>query len=640
MKSWAERVATWSAMAAAMAAIAGLGGCGGGGGGTTVASNADGIGAVEQPTPGTPTAPPTPGPAPAPAPAPSPVQPPAPPVPAAPAALTCDDSLKTHFAPDGLTQVLMVKPFSKGAPLVLAGAPAANTPIAENDLCMVKLNVGPGNPGPADAPSTSAGIGIEVWLPAHANWNGRIHVKGGSGWAGGAHASLTALGNTDGVAGTPAATAGIEGAVSASTDAGHAVQNGSFAMNPDGTINTVLWKDYADRAVHEMAVKTKALARAYYGKDARYTYFNGFSTGGREGLKEAQAHPEDFDGILAGAPAINRTRFVTGQLYPQIVTQRDLAGVALTQGQRSLVSNAAISACDVVGGQHLGYLPDPAQCRYDPTTDAAVLCAVNGGSNTGADCVTPLQARAFNKFWYGQTADGSVPSPAVDNGFGSAPGSSRKWYGYARGTDLSLVAGPSPFPIATEMVALELENPSYAAPGFANATGNGANRWTSLTYAELANASDRGVALQDKFGGINTDSADLTAFRGRGGKLIMYHGLADPLIPHQGSIHYYESVAAQMGGMSAAQAFSRLYLVAGMSHGLWSGSANAAANPPVPNIAQLYSMLTDWVEKGIAPGRVDLTAYPSLHSRPMCVYPQKPTYVSGDPLKAGSYACE
>ncbi|MEO6320050.1 MAG: tannase/feruloyl esterase family alpha/beta hydrolase [Polaromonas sp.] len=372
---------------------------------------------------------------------------------AAPVSLNCDDSIKTSFKPDANTSVLLIKAFKKGDPLLLTGAATATTPLADNDVCVVKLNVGPGNPGPADAPSTSPGIGIEVWLPSAANWNNRIHVKGGSGWAGGVHSSLTALAGLIGnSAGTPASTALIEGAVSASTDTGHAntANGGSFAMTPNGTVNTALWNDFAQRGIHEMAVKTKALTKAYYGRDAKYAYWNGFSTGGRQGHMEAQANPKDFDGILAGAPVVNWTKFITAELYPQVVVQRDLGGVLPTTAQHALVSNAAINACDVVNGQHLGYIPDPMQCKYDPTTDASVLCAANGGTNATADCVTPLQATAFNKFWYGQTSDGTVPSPAVDNSSGISPAANQRWYGLARGTNLTALVGPTPFTVSSD----------------------------------------------------------------------------------------------------------------------------------------------------------------------------------------------
>lgn len=574
------------------------------------------------------------------------VVPPPPPPPVA-QNLVCDDTMKANFKPDAATSVLLVKSFKKGDPLLLSGSATASTPVASNDVCVVKLLVGPGNPGPADAPSTSAGIGIEVWLPAAANWNNRIHVLGGGGWAGGTQTSITALAGVGGGL-SASGTAMVEGAVSATTDTGHTVGNGSFAMNPDGTVNTTLWKDFSERGIHEMAVKTKALAKAYYGREARYAYWDGFSTGGRQGHKEAQANPADFDGILAGAPAFNWTRFITAELYPQIVFQRDLGGVNLSAGQLNLMSNAAINACDVVGGQHLGYIPDPMQCTYDPRRDAAVLCAGQAGADvtgtsTSPSCVNLAQATAMNKIWYGQTADGSVPDPAADNGTAIVPAAGHKWYGLTRGTSMLGLAGAAPFPISSDMTALELQNPLIATPSFQNATGNGADGWKRLTYADLSTASDRGVALQGAFANINTDSPDLSAFKARNGKLLMYHGLSDTLIPPQGSINYYNRVANQMGGIASIQDFYRFYLVPGMAHGFGNGTANPDANPPLPTNAQLYGALTDWVEKGTAPGTLTAsapaTATSPAKSRPLCLYPLKASYTSGDPNQAASYTC-
>src|SRR6185503_646552 len=317
--------------------------------------------------------------------------------------LQCDDTLKNDFHPDSLTKVLLVKAFTAGQPLTL-GTPNANTPIAANDVCVVKLCVGPGNAWPAPScdplpsgvtvpPSSAQGIGIEVWLPTPANWNNRIHVAGGGGWAGGNQLSLTVLAGAGGAGGTtpaPSFIATVEGTVSATTDTGHSGPGGgSFAMNPDGSINTVLWNDFAQRGIHEMTVKTKQITKAYYGKSAKYSYWDGFSTGGRQGHKLAQLHPDDFDGILAGAPAFNWTRFITAELYPQIVYQRDLGGVPLTAGQLNALGNAAINACDVINGQHLGYIQDPSECEYDPALDASVICTANGGTNSTANCVTP-----------------------------------------------------------------------------------------------------------------------------------------------------------------------------------------------------------------------------------------------------------
>ncbi len=353
--------------------------------------------------------------------------------------LACDDGLKTSFRPDALTTVLLVKSFHKGDPLLLTGSPTDTTPKASNDLCLVKLNIGPGNSGPEGAPSTSPGIGIEIWLPTAANWIGRIHVMGGGGWAGRTQASLTELAlDSAGVPGSPAETAAVEGAVTATTDTGHSFAlkgvenpaggNGSFGMLPDGRINTVLWHDFSERAIHEMAVKTKALARAFYGRDARYSYWDGFSTGGRQGLKEAQINPQDFDGILVGAPAINWTRFITSDLNPQVIMQRDLGG-GLSEAKLDAISIAAIRSCDKVGSTHLGYILDPAQCRYDPTTDRSVLCSSEGGHGAPGMCVTRREAMVFNKIWYGQTQDGTAPSPALDNGFGNQLSGQQQWFG-------------------------------------------------------------------------------------------------------------------------------------------------------------------------------------------------------------------
>ncbi|MGJ7510745.1 tannase/feruloyl esterase family alpha/beta hydrolase [Variovorax sp. GT1P44] len=564
------------------------------------------------------------------------------------AKLTCDDTMKTRFAPDALTQVLLVKSFKAGDPLVLSGTPTASTPMATSDVCVVKLLVRPGNPGPADAPSTSQGIGIEVWLPSESKWNQRIHVKGGGGWAGGVQTSLTALAGIAGsTSGAPATTAMVEGAVSASTDTGHAnaINGGSFAMNPDGTINTVLWNDFAQRGIHEMAVKTKALTQAYYGVAARHAYWNGFSTGGRQGHMEAQANPADFDGILAGAPAINWTRFITSELYPQIVYQRDLGGVPLSTGQIAALGNAAINACDTVGNAHLGYIPDPLACRYDPTHDLNVLCASSGGNAPAGDCVTQAQAVAMNKIWYGQTADGSVPSPSTDNGTALEPQGTQRWYGLTRGTNIGALGGPSPFTIASDMVALELQSPGIATPGFYNATGSGTDRWKTLSYLDLSNAFDKGVSLQASFANINTDNSDLGPFAARGGKMLVYHGLADTLIPPQGTLNYYSRLTAKMGGEQVVGNFYRLFLVPGMAHGFANGTTNAAATIPMPTIDQFYVALTTWVEEGQPPSRIDIVsqkspASPVEATRPICMYPKKPVFTGTDPLAASSYDCD
>jgi len=571
------------------------------------------------------------------------------PAPAVPTALTCDDTMKTAFKPDANTSVLLVKAFKAGDPIALSGT-TGMPPVAAKDLCFVKLNIGPGNPGPASAPSTSPGIGIEVWLPTGANWNQKIHNMGGGGWAGGAnYQNLTLIASTGN-----AATAANEGSVVGATDTGHALGNGSFAMNPDGTINSTLWQDFSERSLHELALKTKALAAAYYLKAQKYAYWDGCSTGGRQGYKIIQNHPDDYNGYLVGAPAFNWTKFITAELYPQIVYQRDLGGVALTIAQQQQVSAKAVSTCDVVGGQHLGFILDPQQCTYDPAKDATALCTgavgTNGviGTNATAACVSTVQATAQNKIWYGQTPDGSVPDPSANNGYNANLASNQLWYGLTRGASSGL-AGASPFTISSDMTALELQDPTIATTGFVNAVSNGLNRWQSLSYGQLANAFAQGIALQPFFGNINTDNPDLSGAKASGAKILQHHGSADVLIPTQNSVNYYTRVANLDGGFAKTQAYDRLFLVAGMGHcgGVGTQQGTVGVSPaatvnsvPLPAAGQLFTAMTNWVENGTAPATITLQSADASASQLLCPYPQKPTYAgAGAASAAASYTC-
>src|SRR5262249_23466586 len=163
------------------------------------------------------------------------------------------------------------KSFKQGDPLALSGT-TGTPPNAAADVCLVKIVVGPGSQDtPATAPSVSPGIGIEVWLPTAGAWNGRIQNLGGVGWAGGRQAATTLIGNPS------AAAVAAAGYVVGTTDTGHSVSSGSFAMKQDGSINTALWSDFAERSLHELALKTRALVRGFYGKAPQYAYWNGCS---------------------------------------------------------------------------------------------------------------------------------------------------------------------------------------------------------------------------------------------------------------------------------------------------------------------------------------------------------------------------
>jgi hypothetical protein len=571
--------------------------------------------------------------------------------------LPCNDSIKGKLMLDANVSVNLVKAFAKGDDLNLDGIPTNRSAV--RDLCLVKLLIGPGNPGIAGSPSTSAGIGIEVWLPKP--WNGRVHVLGGGGWAGSPEVSATNKIGSNASINQAYTTAGIEGSVSAITDGGHSapVHSGAFAMLPNGKINEALWKDFAQRAVHETAAAAKALASIYYGEPARYSYFDGCSTGGRQGHMEAQTYAGDFDGILAGAPAINWTRFIPAELYPQIVMQRDLAGVVLSEQQLNLVSSSAISACDAdLNGVHAGYVSDPSACHYNPERDESVLCESAGGASKSASCVDRKQAHAINKMWFGPTADGTVPDPDTSNGYADDLTRGHLWFGLTRGTQLFGITSfpspglagssngiPTPFSIATDLVALISGKPGLATPEFRNETGNGADQWKSLTYGDLRAIEQRGAMLQKSFSNIDTDNPDLTAFHNRKAKMLLYHGMADQVIPIQGTTHYYATVAANMGGFEVLRRFYRYFQVPGMGHCGAVGSVNGlvgvspAANPPLPAPGQLFSALTDWVETGKAPEDLIVENTDATISRPLCAYPTRLHYRGGEKGLANSYSC-
>jgi feruloyl esterase len=239
-----------------------------------------------------------------------------------------------------------------------------------------------------------------------------------------------------------------------------------------------------------------------------------------------------------------------------------------------------------------------------------VLCTSSGGTNATASCVSPTQAQAMNKLWYGQTRNGTAPSPAIDNSWDPTLDGNHLWYGLTRGSSFGGLGGsvngvPAPFTTATDMVALEDQDPTLATPSFVNPTGTGANGWKNLSYAQLGAAYDNGVLLP------------------------------------QGSIHCYDRVVRETGGgLKHVQKFYRFFLIPGMTHGLGNGTTNPAANPPLPRSAatgtqQLYDVLTDRVEKGIAPTRIEISSavtptFPVAKSRPICLYPAKAKYVGGD----------
>jgi hypothetical protein len=419
-----------------------------------------------------------------------------------------------------------------------------------------------------------AGDRVKVWigLPL-TNWNGRFQGNGGGGFLGGNPASLRG----------PVA----RGYTSSATDTGHEGGSGSFALDANGRQN---WQGIIDNAylgIHEMTVVGKALTEACFGKAPRYSYFVGGSTGGRQGLMEAQRFPGDYDGISSACPAINWHRFVPASLWPEVVMLS--MGNFVSKAKLDAANAAAVKACDMKDGVADGVIDDPIHCAFDPREIV--------GTKIGDDTFTEADATVIRKIWEGPRG--------VDGRF--------LWHGLERGADMFAYAGTSGTPLKGKPFSIGLEYWMYYLAQDAKWD------WTTLTLAGFEQLWTKSV---EQYGAvIGTDNPDLTRFRDRGGKVIIYHGMADQLIPAAGSIDYYKRVQERMGGAKNTVQFARLFLVPGVDHGF----RGAGATPVGASEA-----VVRWVEEGSAPDKLmsekrDATGK-IIRTRPLFPFPQITVY--------------
>lgn len=581
------------------------------------------------------------------------------------APLACDDGIKAAFKPDARTTVVAVRSIAKGTPLVAVDSPQPVT--AARDMCLVKLLVGPGVTAETDkgARSASEGIGIEVWLPAHAEWNERIRNYGGGGWVGGGHRHAGQIGSK-----VPAIVNANMGYVSGTTDAGQPhYQDASFAFLSSGAVNVEGMRAMSHQAMFEQAEKTRALADAFYGRKAKFAYYDGHSQGGRQGLKVAQERPELYDGYLIAQPAVSAPRFGLAGLWPQVVMKNDLGITALDATaaaafarKMAAATARSVASCDKEG---LGYIQDPFGCGYDPLRDAGALClgvAGEGVTGTGGDlasCMSAREAMAVNKIWYGPTTDGSYdPAQTAAGRSGAVLGPKQLWWGLTRGSN---VTGGITKAGGTDMLALVMQDVRYAADAsvasgiaITNTSTPLRNRWQELTYASYA-AAFRSVPERPSLRDYLTDSTDLTRLRSLGRKMLLWNGLAEDVIPPAGAVHWYERVKAGVGGEAQVQQFLRMANIPGIAHSsqgrAWTvgGANNAVPMPALPGNGNqaptrdkdpLFSALVDWVENGTAPGSMVITSRDGGVSAPVCVYPQQAVWNGTGPAKqAANYTC-
>ena len=443
------------------------------------------------------------------------------------------------------------------------GAPAGSLPA----YCRVAASL---------TPSADSHIEMELWLPVE-NWNGKFLAVGNGGWAGTISFDAMAAGLRRGYA-------------TASNDTGHTGGSASFAPgHPEKVI------DFAYRAMHEMAVQSKTIIQTFYRRAPQLSYYQGCSTGGRQGLMEAQRYPEDFDAIIAGAPVHNMLHLNVSQVALQVDMLRSPSRLVSTQ-QRTLFANAVVAACDQRDGVKDGIISEPRACRFDPSV---LACK---GTEAG-NCLTPPQVEnARSVYAPATTKNGTAVYP------GRSPGFEAGWRVPAQGAPINPLFADTPRYIGRQ-------NPE----------------WDPMTFDF---ETDLALALKNA-GFIEATDPNLAKFKARGGKLLLYHGWADPGPAPENTINYYDAVNKTLGGKQ--DDWMRLFLMPGVGH--CGGGVG-------PDQADFLTAIERWREAGEAPGQI-IAARPAGRggastpmTRPLCPHPQIARYRgAGSTDEASSFSC-
>ncbi len=446
-------------------------------------------------------------------------------------------------------------------------------------------------------PNPGSSIRIEVWLPPKDAWNGKFIGAGNAGYGGDFTSPYLFMGG-----------AVARGYASAGTDTGHVGSSmgetndsgASWALNaPDKLL------DYGHRSNHYTAVAAKTLISAYYGAAPKQSYFQGCSNGGREALQAAQRYPDDFDGIISGAPANPWTKALAGMAWNARAVAATKEGMPDTK--LALLTKAVLEKCDAIDGVKDEVLEDPRQCKFDP----AVLKCKGADS---AECLTAGQVDLVRKIYQGPVDSKKKP---IYPGF--PPGVESVQWG--------------------EWITAPVSKHAFFSTEFFRYIVFGDPSWdlSKMNY-------EKDIALgETKAAHIINASPDLGAFARSGGKLILYHGWADAALTALGTIEYYDKVRAKVGPKKTDE-FMRFYLAPGMAHCLGG---------PGPNDFDMLAKLENWVENGEAPKEVIASKYAvdyarmlgfppgePLRSRPLCPYPQTAKYKgTGSIDDASNFSC-
>jgi feruloyl esterase len=429
-------------------------------------------------------------------------------------------------------------------------------------------------------PSSDSDIKIEVWLPM--NWNGKFQAVGNGGWSG--SISYDAL-----VAGLRA------GYATASTDAGHQGQTGEFALGHPEKLT-----DYSWRAHHEMTLKGKALTAAYYGSGPRQSYFNGCSSGARQALKEVTLYPNEYDGVVAGDPANHRAERNTWQMASALAISK-IPGGTLSANDVKTIHDGVVKACDAVDGVKDGLIENPRACKFDV---AALTC--KAGQTTA--CLTPAQVKSSRILLSpGKLANGQEYQPGLE--ISSEVGT----YG-ARlpGWSMWTASDEEPAP-ADNFKFIVYKDAKWG--------------WRSFDAEKALPAAQKANAIE------TAEAADLAKFLQRGGKIVFYHGWADPSVAPQATMNYVEAVKKVTP--TAADSV-RLFMVPGMGH--------CRGGEGVTDQFDAVAALDTWVTQKKAPQQIlarHMEGGRVVRTRPLCPFPQAASYKgTGSTDDAANFTCK
>ena len=517
------------------------------------------------------------------------------------------------FLGGALTFALIIAPAAAVTPPQLSGPAAATQPMCAA-LATDPANGIAGNaaiksaasvivPAAANSPayckvsllySTNPNqhINIVVGLPLSAAdggsggmqgaWNGRTEGLGGGGCAG--NLNVTAAVN--------------QGYVGSGTDLGHSGGDCTPGVNADGTYNMQFIEDFIRNAIKQQILWSKVIANAYYGMRPQYNYWNGCSTGGRQGLLLAQELGKELDGILADAPAIYWTRFQTAQMWGQMVMKK-VAGGPIAPEKLAQAQASAVADCDKNDGVADGIIDDPRTCHFSAKSN---ICGASGAPAT--NCLNEKEAEAIDLIW-----DGPRNKKRE-----------RIWFPLDRGTSFAGLDGQATFGLGLIQFKWNEHDQNF--------------NWETADYAQVAQDGSRNIAdVTDTFGSLDE-------FKNNGGKMITWVGGNDQLIFPRGVINYYRQLASHFSSsdkldFANLQSFYRLFRAPGVGHcGGGSGPAPVDA----------FGALVSWVEHGTAPdfllAKGGSAAPVAGRTRPLCPYPQTAIYKgSGDVNDASNFRC-